>query len=151
MHPNSTIALSAHARTRRALLKAAPLAVMATACPTQALSLSRSDASIVEAWDERLAAYMRINAGAEGSAEREAWAVVDACEKVIEQTSATTPQGIEIQIWTALHNSSAYTRDEEAAILRRDIEWIDARPGQFDWDATMMVAAIRSIRMMGGL
>lgn len=112
-----------------------------------------SESAILAAWERRVAAHKMINGG-ELSASDEAaapyWAIVDECDKLIHSTIATTPRGIEVQIWTALHNSSAYVKDEEEAILRMDLDYVSKHAADFDWDARAMIAAIRSLRAMEG-
>ncbi len=85
-----------------------------------------ADAAIIDAWERRVAAYARINASRvddtdEERAEEGAWAIADACDRLIQSTIAETARGIEIQVWTALHNSSAYLVEDEQAILRQDL------------------------------
>lgn len=75
--------------------------------------------------------------------------MIDDCDRIIHATTAKTPRGVEIQIWTGLHNSSAYHAEEENAILREDLAWIEANASAFDWDALPMIAALRSLRLMG--
>lgn len=111
------------------------------------------DAAIVSAWHRRVAAHGMIAGGElDGSDAALApyWAVVDECDKLIQSTVAKTPGGIEVQIWTALHNSSAYVRNEEQAILHMDLDYLTAHASDFDWDARPMIAALRSLRAMAG-
>lgn len=110
------------------------------------------DAAIIDAWNRRVAAHAMISGGevdGRDAALAPYWAIVDECDKLIHTTQATTPKGVAVQIWTALHNSSAYVRDEEQAILRMDLEYLTAHAGSFDWDARSLVAALRSLQAMG--
>lgn len=112
-----------------------------------------SDSAILAAWERRVAAYNVINGGElRGSVCTAApyWAIVDECGKLIHSTVAQTARGIEIQIWTALHNSSAYNKSEEQAILSMDLDYVSKHAENFDWDTRTMVAAIRSLRAMEG-
>lgn len=110
-----------------------------------------SDSAILAAWERRVAAYNVINRGElRGSVCTAApyWAIVDECDKLIHSTVAQTPRGVEVQIWTALHNSSAYVKVEEQAILAMDLDYVSEHAKDFDWDARAMIAAIRSLRAM---
>lgn len=110
-----------------------------------------SDSAILAAWERRVAAHSMITAGEVGASDDAAdphWAIVDECDKLIHSTVAQTPRGIEVQIWTALHNSSAYVKVEEQAILAMDLDYVSEHVKDFDWDARAMIAAIRSLRAM---
>lgn len=110
------------------------------------------DAAIVSAWHRRVAAHGMIAGGELDSNDTSLapyWTIVDECDDFIQSTVANTPVGVEVQIWTALHNSSAYVKDEEQAILRMDLDYLAAHASAFDWDAKPMIAALRSLRAMG--
>lgn len=133
----------------------APAAISNVTSPATAATCGPDapDAAIVSAWHRRVAAHGMIAGGElDGSDAALApyWAVVDECDKLIQSTVAKTPGGIEVQIWTALHNSSAYVRDEEQAILQMDLDYLSAHASDFDWDARPMIAALRSLRAMAG-
>lgn len=151
---DSTLAPSAHTPTRRDLFKAAPIAAAALAMPAGALAASTVDAQIVAAWERKVAAYRAYNStpvhnvDVDG-ADENFWPVIDQCDKIIHAATATTPLGVELQIWTGLQNSSAYTTEEERAILSRDLAYLEQHKQAFDWDAQPMIAAIRSLRAMG--
>lgn len=131
---------------------AAPLAVSAMPATSAFVRAATGpDAEILAAWERHVAAYALINApgtNEDPDTPHPAWAIADAADKIIQGTLAKTPEGVEIQIWTSLHNSSAYTTPEEQAILARDIEYIEANAVEFDWQALPMIMAIRSLRAM---
>lgn len=110
-----------------------------------------SDSAILAAWDRRVAAHNMINGRGLDASDKSAdpyWAIVDECDKLIHSTVASTARGVEVQIWTALHNSSAYVTVEEQAILNMDLAYVSDHAKAFDWDAHAMIAAIRSLRAM---
>ncbi|NML94725.1 hypothetical protein [Novosphingobium olei] len=107
------------------------------------------DAPILEAWARRVEAHAKASAiDASDEAAQPYWDIITECDKLIHSTVAKTPKGVEVQVWTALHNSSAYLRDEEAAIIAMDLDYVSAHAKDFDWDAMSMIAALRSLRAM---
>ncbi|MBU7587903.1 MAG: hypothetical protein KAF42_01680 [Sphingopyxis terrae] len=115
---------------------------------------AKPDAEILAAWDRITAARAALAAcpvhtgpGDYSPAERAQWDIIDAAEAVIRTTAATSPAGVEIQIWVGLIH---VMNDDgvEQAILRRDIDWFDERDGELDWFERLFVAGIRSLRSM---
>ena len=130
-----------------------PAAAVAAA-PQTAVSqaVGGPDSALFDAWARRVEANRMINSGTLGASDKAAqpyWDIITECDKLIHSTVAKTPRGIEVQIWTSLHNSSAYLLDEEAAILAMDLDYVHAHAKDFDWDAMPMIAALRSLRALG--
>ena len=115
---------------------------------------AKPDGDILAAWDRITAAHavlatlpQHAGPGDYSPEERAQWDIIDAAEAVIRTTAATSPVGVEIQIWVGLIH---VMNDDgvEQAILRRDIDWFDERDGELDWFERLFVAAIRSLRSM---
>lgn len=126
-----------------------------TGAPESATTLStKDDAAILAANQRRLAAYAEMDRLAAASidnrspAEEAQWAIIDAAELVMMSSVATTPRGLEAQLWTALHN---FYQDAEpaAAANRADLDWFNAKHEDLDWSDKLFVAALRSVRAMG--
>jgi len=144
----------ATAPTRRSFLKAAPIAAVAVAMPAAALMPHGGDAQIIAAWDRRVAAYRTYNSTPvsdvnDDGADELFWPVVDQCDALIHNTTASTALGVEIQIWVGLHNSAAWTSPQENAFLARDLAFMEEHEAEFDWNVLPVIAAIRSLRAMG--
>jgi len=137
--------------TRRELLKIAPAAALGIAAPALALVPAHGDAAIIAAWKRRVAAYRTYNGSPMNDEEAETafWPVIDQCDKVIHAATASTPLGVEIQIWVGLHNSAAWGSVEENAFLARDLAFMEQHQSTFDWNVLPVIAAIRSLRAMG--
>ena len=128
-----------------ARLAAAPINTAAVA-ETEA-----NDAEIIGAWNTRHAAYDQFNAlpfsdepdTAQTPEERAQWAIIDATEETIRATIAASPHGAAIQLWTALQHDIT-DRQDEAAVLRRDLEWFKDDKGQ-DWTIRLILSALRSL------
>jgi len=108
---------------------------------------------MIAAWERRLASYNKINSHAfvEGSPEDKAcWAEVDAAERLIRESVATTPQGVEVQLWTALYHSADFDHAiDDLAAIRGDLAYFDGHEPSLDWNTRLTLAAIRSLRAMG--
>lgn len=120
------------------------------------LSQTRSDEAILAAWERRRAAYGRYNAlpfsdssepGDMTPEERAEWDQIDAADEVIREHVATTPEGAAVQLWIALQHSITQ-RDDEAACLRRDLGWFEAKGEGLDWNVRLVIAALRSLKAM---
>lgn len=116
------------------------------------------DAAILAAWERHKAAHSVYAAlpfgdglplGSYTPAEQEQWDVIDAAEAVIKDTIATTPEGVEIQLWVSLAHSLTARPDEQAA-RDRNLDYFLADEGRFDWTDRLLIGAIRSLRAMGG-
>lgn len=132
------------------LVPGAAGAALSTGAPAKAAV--GPDGALFDAWARRVEANRMINSGTLGASDKAAqpyWDIITECDKLIHSTVAKTPRGIEVQIWTSLHNSSAYLLDEEAAILAMDLDYVHAHAKDSDWDAMPMIAALRSLRALG--
>lgn len=117
------------------------------------------DAAILEAWERRKAASRAYNAlpfeeyvdieGAYSPEEKEVLAIIDAAEEEIRSSIATTPRGVAIQLWVALHHLVT-SREDDAAANEADLDYFERQGDQADWNARMLVAAIKSLQAMGG-
>lgn len=140
--------------TRRAFLGATAVAAIAATIPASAAA--GEDAAIIEAWERRKAAYLEFNAhpligtgDLVGDQEEERlWAIIDEAEAFIRQTTAKTPQGIEVQLWMALYHSVSLTHNGDSIVLRGDLPAVEQIESGLDWNARIIVAAIRSARSM---
>lgn len=126
-----------------------------TRAPVGATTLTtQDDAAIFAAWDRRAAAFATLqelpnNVRGDGETpERHAqWAIVDDAETEIHAAVAATPRGLELQLWTALHNHYQDAEAAEAA-SRGDLDWFNANDSELDWPDKLFVAAMRSVRAM---
>ena len=119
------------------------------ACETT--NSARPDGPLLDAWERRKAAWQRcealpssdiIEATAE---EAECMAIVDAAEVIICNTIAATPRGIACQLWVSLdYSADAHDLGMADAIRREDIASVCAMADGLDWEARLMVAALRS-------
>lgn len=75
--------------------------------------------------------------------------IMDAAEIMVCDATATTPQGVAVQLWTALAHIEQSV-EAEAAINIMDLDWFLADETRFDWNVRLILAAIRSLRAMGG-
>lgn len=75
--------------------------------------------------------------------------IMDAAEEAIRAVAATTPRGVEIQLWTALVHIEQ-TQDAEAAINIMDLDWFLMDEERFDWPVRLILAALKSLRAIGG-
>ena len=124
------------------------------------IELLGPDLAIQAAWERRQAAYRRYNALPHDdlnesfdpethmtASERECWAIIDAAEAVIEETPASTPRAVAIKLWSALYHCVTGREDDEA-ITSGDIERVGAIAEDLDWNAKLIVSAIRSLEAM---
>jgi hypothetical protein len=115
------------------------------------------DAAILAAWERNKAARAIYDAlpisdlpcGAYTPEEQALWDVMDETEEFIVSTTATTPAGVEAQLWIALGHQITLS-NECAAALRGDMDWFDANGTEIDFVQRMTLAAIRSVRAIGG-
>lgn len=128
---------------------------VSTGAPDGATTFTtKNDKAIIEANQRRLAAYAELDRLATSSADNRSpdeeaqWAIIDAAEMVLMTSIATTPQGLEAQLWTALHNHYQDAEPAEAA-NRADLDWFNAKHEELDWTDKLFVAALRSVRAMG--
>lgn len=143
-----------HNISRRSLIKAAPVAALAVTLPATAITTG-TDAVIEAAWQRRQATFAEYNAlgdewGQDPMHPEEArlWGIIDGAEEVIRSTVTTTPRGVAIQLWTALCHSIT-DRVDDAAATRGDLaHFYEIEQGQ-DWNARLVLAALRSLEGMG--
>ena len=151
------------APTRRALLTGMSYAAGA-AIVTGGIALASEakgatpDAAIEAAWQRRVEAYAIYNAlpadtgpvvGGYAPGEREQWHIIDDAEEVIRSSVATTPRGAMIQLWCAMFHSVT-GREQDDALTRGDFAAIDRLDGNLDWNARLVLAALRSLQSMEG-
>ncbi|WP_260598879.1 hypothetical protein [Sphingomonas endolithica] len=120
------------------------------------LHTPRGDAAIEAAWACREQAYAAYNAlpdnngpvvNGYGPSEREMWAIIDEAEETIRAAVATTARGAMLQLWCAMYNSVSGREDDEA-VTQGDFAAIDRKDSGLDWNARLMLAAIRSLQAM---
>ena len=118
---------------------------------------NKEDAAILAAWGRRSVASA-IYSGLPFTdcpndvytpEEREQVDIMDAAEEFIREARATTPRGVEVQLWTALVHIEQ-DRDTEAAINIMDLDWFLMDEGRFDWSTRLILAALKSLRAIGG-
>ena len=138
--------------TRRALLKAAPLATIAIAIP--AVAATSDDSAIIDAWHTRKAAFARYNAlpyadnDADMTPEEKAeWAIIDRAEETIRASVAKTPRGAAVQLWVAFQHCLTQRADDEAAQSANLAYFTD--DSRFDWNEKLVLAALRSLAAQG--
>lgn len=115
------------------------------------------DAAILAAWERYRVARSNYDAlpfsdcpnGSYTPAEREQINAMDAAEKELQASVAETPQGIEPVLWLALMQMVS-SRSDEGAALRTDLSYFLDNETAHDWNVRLIVAAIRSLRKMGG-
>lgn len=120
-------------------------------------SQQNPDAEILAAWERNKAARAAYDAlpfsdlpgGAYTPEEQALWDVMDETEEFIVSTVAATPAGVEAQLWIALGHQITLN-NECAAALRGDIDWFDKHGTEIDFVQRMTLAAIRSVRSIGG-
>lgn len=145
--------------SRRVLLGGAGLALMTGALPVLAAPPSATrDIEIEAAWQRRVQAYAEFQSLPDDAepvvdgyrpGERELWDVIDAAEEVIRSRVAKTPRGAMIQLWCAMYHSVT-SSDDEDAVTRGDFAALDRAEGSLDWNARLMLAAVRSLQLMEG-
>lgn len=148
--------------TRRAFLTATAALTPALAVAALPMSAARAapgaDAPILSAWQRYVAAYAMINSDAamaddlieESDRSDDPYRrIASEAEALIQRTTAQTPRGVEVQLWTALHTSGGLLRDDEAAILRMDARYLQQNHHNFDWNVLPLLAVIQSLRSMG--
>jgi hypothetical protein len=125
------------------------------ACACKSITDVRRDVLILDAGERRKAAWDRLKALPVSSStnatpsEIECYGTIDRAEIAIQKAVAVTLQGVEIQLWIALSHSSDATYKSTAELVdRQDLSGLLARENTFDWDARMLLAALRSITSM---
>ncbi|WP_066807090.1 hypothetical protein [Sphingomonas asaccharolytica] len=137
--------------SRRTIIGGVGLATVAcVALPTKAVSPTGSpDYAIEAAWERRQTAYAAFKVVDDLAEEQRLWAVVDTAEEIIRSTNARTPKGVLIQLWCALyHSTAALSQEQDDAVTRGDLDAVDAEDRMLDWNARLMIAAMRSLKAM---
>lgn len=115
------------------------------------------DAAILTAWQRHMEARARYDAlpfsevPGEGYTPEELaeWDEMDAAEAIVHNTVATTTKGVEVKLWLALGHTLT-DREEDKAARDGNLAFFDAQDDRFDWNARLILSAIRSLRAMGG-
>lgn len=104
--------------------------------------------AISEAWQLLTSAH-RVLRSLPGSADdRQLWQIIDPAEIAIQSGIATGPDDVVIQIKLALLHTLPI-RDDEAVVLWGDVNSLSDRDTEFDWNARLMLSALRSLEAMG--
>ena len=122
--------------------------------------VATADAAILAAWEMRKAAYAAIDAMPEAKRsesgrlspdEKLLWAGIEHAENLIAGTTATGAEAIEAKLWTGLyHTIGEPVAHEGQALLRGDLEALDAMGDALDLHVRSILSAIRSLWDMGG-
>lgn len=118
---------------------------------------AKGDEAILAAWERNKAARAIYDAlpftecpmAAYTPEEQAQIDIMDEAEEVICTTKATTLAGAEVQLWLALGHQLT-GNEESAAAIRGDIAWFDKHETDIDWVQRITLAAIRSLRAIGG-
>jgi len=121
-----------------------------TRAPAGATTLTtKDDAAIMSAWGRRSIAYALYSSADHDSDDLQPLTIVDTAENEIRRAVASTPLGVEIQLWTALfHSDFALTNADAAALNIMDLDHFTAREGDWDWKDRLILAALNSLRSM---
>lgn len=111
------------------------------------------DQAILDAWERREEAYRVYGAMGDhevgrsqmSPAEKRLWEIIDGGDEFIRSAVASTPRGVSIQLWVALYHSVT-GRDDDAAISHGDLEQLTELEDRLDFNARMILAALRSLR-----
>jgi len=117
----------------------------------------KGDAPIIAAWDRRAAAFLAVRAlpddaatGGETDEQSAQWSIIDTAEAEIGASVATTPRGAELQLWcAAVYQFDA--AEDEAPCYRADLDYFAAKGDRLDWKDKLLIAALRSLRAIGGV
>lgn len=134
------------------------MTVDSTRAPAGATTLTKDkpDEELVIAWGRRSIAYALYDAGPmddepgyNPNHDHEQLTIVDSAENEIRKLVATTPLGVEIQLWTALfHTEVTDKRPDSDAANVMDLDHFMAKESDWDWKDRLILAAIRSLRTM---
>lgn len=108
-----------------------------------------SEQIMEQAWQKIKAARAAWHLATEDdeAAEQLHWQIVDSEEEVIRVTQGGTARSAEVKLWLSfLH--SIRTRSEDANAIAEDVDALSADEGELDWNARLVLAAIRDLRAM---
>ena len=118
--------------------------------------VATADAAILAAWELRKASYsafdtmpanLRSDSGHDSPDEKIIWEGIERAEEVITNGRAKGPAAIEAKLWCSLHRIAGTPElFEDNAIIRGDLETLEARGDRFDRHTRSIISAIRSIR-----
>lgn len=114
------------------------------------------DSAIFDAFHRRAAAFVTLaglpdtdTTGGSTPEQAAQWSIIDVAEAEICTSVATTARGAELQLWTAA-TYQFETAEEEAPCYRADLAYFTAQGDRRDWKDQLLIAAIRSLRAIGG-
>lgn len=116
-----------------------------------ALTITKAADQVEQAWQRIKDARAGISAipdddiGTETEAENNLWEVFDAAECAIRESETASRRHAEIKLWCAFLHSVNIARDE-SDVLAEDFDALSARDTSFDWNARLILSAIRSLR-----
>lgn len=110
------------------------------------------DMAIRVAWSRRKAAYARYSAAQDtdpdwDEVEADCWATIDAMEGTIEQTIASSIDTVTMQLWCALSHVLQDRKPDQAA-TRCDLDALEDMRESLDWNARLLVTALRGLSAM---
>ena len=133
-----------------------PISTIAPAKGAQQQGHEKPDAAILAAWGRRSVAHAIYNTlpfkdeGEGYTAEEQVHIdIIDEAEGVICDAIATTPRGVEMQLWVAFNHMVTKREDDEAVNIM-DLDWFLAKIDDFDWQEQLILAALRSLRAQNG-
>ncbi len=149
--------------TRRTLIGGAGLAAVATAAPAIAAAtpIAAADGDLLAHWEGRQQSYAQMMAdGTYYDAVSLAPALMDVHDNheiAAMKAKACTPQGALAQAWIAWEAQGTVWRDEDRArnalIHAADFDALEhlERDRELDWDDSVMLGLIRSLRALTGV
>lgn len=114
---------------------------------------SPTDDEILAAWEARRDAYANLNSlpnsddHATTPEEASLWASIREAEEAIRSKAASSPAGVAAQLWSGLHTLTPDAWLEDAC-QSGNLASLIAREHELDWNARMIVAALRSLKSM---
>ena len=113
------------------------------------LNATTKDTAILAAWGRRSVAYALYNAADHDPDNLAPLTTVGTAENDIRKAVATTPLGVEIQLWTALFHTNLVLRGaaSEAANIM-DLDFFMANESDHDRKDRLILAALSSLRSM---
>ncbi len=113
---------------------------------------TRPDGPLLDAFERRRRAYERLDQidkspiGKIGAREQALLSIIDAAEIMIRSNLACTPAGAAVQLWCALWHSADISRAAQTAAAAGDVIELELLEDELDWDAKLMLAALRSLK-----